>query len=288
MKYLQRYLCCAILIMTQLTIVVQAQNAKAMENTYIFTSDNLNQYTADVKAIYQVMGKYYEGVEKAKLEYLKEVFHPDWFMKDTDNKGEIKLNLEDKATFIERVRKHGPYKGYAQYRDMDNISFAHKHLALVRINKVPSQNTTSFFLIRTANGWKILDKLWVIGRKAHTKPEAQKPTNQNIEQMVKRFFEAKAGNDQKTLNDLLHKDWESKTINASQELRSMSRAEFLNGLSKSSYEDGNRFINIEAYHDKLAIVRIDQPEKNQITFLVVFKVAQQWKIVSQRVASKAK
>lgn len=79
--------------------------AQKMPAQFIFQPENHKKYAKDQSAIYQVMSKYYEAVERANIDLLKEVFHSDWFMRDTDTPKEATLNVENKATFIKRAEQ---------------------------------------------------------------------------------------------------------------------------------------------------------------------------------------
>ena len=257
----------------------------SLDSSFIFLPEALNQNTQDMSAIYAVMAKYYEGVEKARLDLLEEVFHAQWLMRDTDTPNQAHLNLEDKPAFIKRVRDHGPYPGYAQYRAIANVGRAYDDLAFVRVNKDPSRSATSFFLFKIDGKWKITDKVWLNPRDEHLQTPTQQSAFSQVRQLVENYYKGLAKADDVLIGRLLHEDWELKHLKNDGSLVIENKDDYIDRLSTKpaeEYIDHSQLLSIELYHDRLAIVRVDQPSKSIISYLTVFKVDGAWTIVSER------
>ncbi|MDN5202458.1 nuclear transport factor 2 family protein [Fulvivirgaceae bacterium BMA10] len=262
---------------------------KTMESSYIFQKEIQNKYLESLTGIYDVMGNYYQGVEKAELHLLKEVFHNEWLMKDTDNPGATTLNVEGKAAFLKRVADHGPYQDYAKERVIADIGFAYDDLCFVRVNKDPSRNSTSFFLFKIGDSWKIMDKIWVNPRKQHREPSQLKSSFAEVETLINNYYEALSRNDVNLLSVLIHEDWDLKYQDASGILQVVNKHDFLQTFRSDTHHqfmDFSQLPSIEIYHDQLAIARIDQPDKYETTYLVIFKVNGQWYVTNERRSSK--
>lgn len=262
---------------------------KAMKSPYIFTPEVHQQKAADIAAIYTTMAKYYEGVEKAETDLLDMVFHQEWLMKDTDNPEENVLNVEDKATFIKRVKNHGPYQGYAKERIFANVGIAYDNLAFIRVNKDLSRSSTCFFLFKIGGEWTIMDKFWRNRGKEVAPIPLVKDSYRTIEQLINDYYHALANTDEKRLRTLLHDAWDLKYVQRDGSLHVETKETFLQQLtarSKTDHLDYSQLLAIDLYHDGLAVVRIDQPSKSETTYLTIFKVGTNWNIVNERRAYK--
>lgn len=267
------------------SLIVLPLNAQKMTAPFIFQPENHKKYIEDQTAIYQVMSKYYEAVEKANITYLEEVFHPSWFMRDTDMPREATLNVENKPTFIKRVRDHGPYLNYAKDRVFAKLDLAYEHFAYIRINKDPSRSSTNFFLYRLAGNWTIMDKLWVPTRPVYSDIPPAKGSYAAIESLVQTYYTAVATANQVKLNQLLHDKWDLKSVRNDGTLQTISKSEYLDALEKEKdFVDYTQLLSIDIFHDKLAIIRVDQPTEQVSSFLSVFKVNGNWMIVNERKA----
>lgn len=276
-----------IFFFTSITNVLNAQNNLMTKPvSYIFTPEILQQNQEDLSAIYNCMAKYYEGVERAKSELLDEVFFEDWLMKDTDSPHAVHLNVEDKATFIKRVKDHGPYPGYAQERVIADIRLSYEKLAFIRVNKDPSRSSTSFFLFKVNGEWKIMDKIWLNTRKENSHYIPSKNSYATVESLIDNYFKALSNGDYVKLSDLLHQNWDLKYIDESNQLVIEKKEDFINRLSANSIEDHidySQLLSIDVYHDGLAVVRIDRPSQGETIYLTIFKVGgDAWKIVNER------
>lgn len=242
--------------------------------------------TTDIYNIYAILAKYYEGVDQAKINLLEEVFHSEWLMKDTDNPDAMLLNIEDKATFIDRVANHGPYQDYATDRAIVNISIAYDTLAFVQVNKNPSRNATCFSLFKINNEWKIMDKIWVNPIGTAMEVVSSKSYFEEIEKLVANYYKAISNTNANTLNEILHDAWEVKYLSENSTLQIESKKDFINRILKSEqkakFGDFKLLIHINIFHDRLAIVRVDQPDISKTTFFIIFKVAEIWKIGAER------
>ncbi|MEX0313851.1 MAG: nuclear transport factor 2 family protein [Allomuricauda sp.] len=268
------------------SIDAQAQPQAPNENldpNFIFHPNNLMRNSDDLSAIYGVMAQYYEGVELGKPDLLKTVFHTEWQMRDTGTPDEATLHIADKSNFVNMVRDHGPYPGYASERVFAHVGMANDNLAFIRINKAPSRSSTCFYLYKLNQGWTIMDKLWVPVREAADLP----PTSESyraVEMLLHTYFKALAVADTQVLSDMLHPDWDSKTIDSEGKLTTVSKTALLQN-PKTEQIDFTQLLSIDLYHDKLAIVRIDIPSQDSTSFITIFKIDGNWKITNERRAT---
>lgn len=259
-----------------------SDKTKNMRSPFIFDSNNLEQNTQDLSSIYTGMAKYYEAVEKANVVLLDEVFHDQWFMRDTDTPDEASLNVEGKQTFIKRVQDHGPYPGYASERAFATVSMANDDLAFVRINKAPSRSSTSFFFFKISESWKIVDKLWV-NVTDESSEIRRSETYVVVERLLHDYFAALKASDAQVLDKLLHEHWDLKHMADNGQLQSVSKQQYLKATeSNGDHIDYSQLLSIDVYHGKMAIARIDIPSETATSFLIFFKVGDQWQIVSER------
>ncbi|WP_420321610.1 nuclear transport factor 2 family protein [Flagellimonas sp.] len=246
---------------------------------YIFNQENLEGHAQDLSAIYDQMGKYYEGVERANISLLDEVFHKNWFMRDTDTPKEATLNVENKQKFIDRVRNHGPYLNYAKHRKFANTGLANGNLAFVRINK---KSATSFFLFKLDGKWILMDKLWAT-MESQSADQNRSLDFFSVDRLVTEYFEAVKNSDSKTLEAILHSNWDKKTINADNHFKITDKNQFLQNLP---VDKGNiphtKLMSMDLYHGKLAIVRVDFTDESSTSFFVCFKLNGQWTIAGER------
>ncbi len=249
---------------------------------FVFSKGEIIKNTNNYTDIHAVMAKYYEGVEKANLGLLGTVFHPDWLMKDTDTPNANYLNVEDKSTFIKRVQNHGPYNSYAQSRDVVNISIAYDELALVRVNKDPSRNSTIFFLFKIVGNWIIMDKVFMNPREEYNQAPAIRNSFNEIEQLIKKYYEAAALGNKETLSELLHEKWDLKYLTKEGKLYIENKDNFLTRVSANKYIDYSLLLSIEIYHDGLAVARMDMASFQKTDFIILLKINGIWKIVTER------
>ncbi len=261
----------------------QTHKATNIQSPFIFDNNNLEQNAKDLSAIYSQMGKYYEGVEKANTALLEEVFHENWFMRDTETPLEATLNVENKQKFIRRVSNHGPYPGYAKDRKFTTIGLANDNIAFVRINK---KSSTSFFLYKVDNEWIIIDKLWTPIPSANSS-ESQSSAYSQVEELLHGYFKALNHSNQESLNQILHKQWDRKIIDAKNKITIINKNTFLQNLKiNQNLTSYDQLRAIDVYHGKLAIVRIDFTKNLTTSFLFLFKVDGKWKIAGERTTIK--
>ncbi|TMU56625.1 nuclear transport factor 2 family protein [Flagellimonas algicola] len=260
----------------------QAPN-ETLDPSFIFHPDNLMRNSEDLSAIYGVMAQYYEGVELGKAELLNTVFHKEWQMRDTGTPNEATLHIADKNNFVNMVKDHGPYHGYASERVFAHVGMANDNLAFVRINKAPSRSSTCFYLYKLDEGWIIMDKLWVPVREAAN----LSPTSESyhaVEMLLHAYFKALSIADTQVLSEILHPEWDSITIDTEGKLTIVSKEGLLQN-PKTEHIDFTQLLSIDLYHDKLAIVRIDIPSQNSTSFITIFKLDGIWKITNERRAT---
>ncbi|MGX1928799.1 nuclear transport factor 2 family protein [Flagellimonas sp. 2504JD4-2] len=264
-----------------------SQSPNKQEDTdhppYIFNSDNLKQHSKNLSEIYNQMAKYYEGVEKANLDLLDEVFHKNWFMRDTDTPEEATLNIENKQKFIKRVRDHGPYPGYAKHRAFTTIGFANDNLAFVRINK---KSSTSFFLYKLNGEWMLMDKLWATMEPSSSGQRGSSNFSE-VDELMTNYFKAVSREDQEALDKMLHPNWDKKVITIENKIEIIRKSDFLENIGTASKNaDHTKLLSTDLYHQKLAIVRVDFPEDFTTSFLICFKINGQWTIAGERTTIK--
>ena len=261
----------------------QPLNAQTIPSPFIFNTEHQQEISTDISAIHHIMGQYYKGVEKANLDLLREVFHPTWFMRDTDTPEESYLNVESKKAFIKRVRDHGPYQNYARDRAFAGIDKAYDNLAFVRINKNPSRNSTGFFLFKLQGEWTITDKIFVNPRPQLEQVSPSGKSYAIVESLVHDYFQSLASADTIKLRGLLHEKWDLKYLDEAGSLQTLSKSEFLKRLpNNKAFYDHSQLMTIDMYHGKLALVRLDMPAQSMTSFFTLFKIAGTWKIVSER------
>ena len=250
---------------------------------YIFDKASLAQKSEDMKAIQSVMARYYEGVERAKGDLLEEVFHSAWYMRDNDSEDRIQHHGQNKRDFIDMVVKHGLYKGYAHARKIADLSFIYEHLAFVRVNKDPSRSSTSFFLYKIEGRWWLMDKLWVYPREVAEGLPTHQSSYQEVEKLIRQYYEAVSANDQNKLEKVLHESWDLKYLE-NRALSIMKRKEFLKTLDDSGGKtiDYSQLMSIDLYHDQLAIARLDLPQSGMTACLIMFKAENGWQIMAER------
>lgn len=254
-------------------------------NRLFYNQKNKERNLANYVAIYEVMAKYYQGVEEAKLGLLDAVFHSDWAMRDNDVPARNQINVEDKPTFIRRVRQHGPYQDYAADRVLTRIDVHQERWAFVQITKSTSGNATLFFLIKTGKGWIILDKIWVI-----TTAEALASNEENleypvIEKLLNAYQDGIQTQHDQYLQQVLDEKWDSKVLDGKGNLQQASRSSFFENLGQISLDlDEIKFINI--YQSSLAIVQLENHKTSFISFIVLFYLEGTWRIASERGLSK--
>ncbi|MGW9685316.1 nuclear transport factor 2 family protein [Flagellimonas sp. 2504JD1-5] len=262
----------------------QGEN-QTMQSAYIFDEAKLNQHSENLSAIYSVMSKYYKGVEYAKLNLLQEVFHSNWFMRDTDTPDEITLNVENKQKFIKRVHDHGPYPGYAKFREFASVGFANDNIAFVRINK---KSTTSFFLYKLNGEWMLMDKLWATMEKSNSN-QNRASDYVSVNQLVTQYFEAISNLDRDALNKLLHQNWDKKIIDNGNNMDIIQKNDLLKNLDPPLQDiNHTQLLSTDLYHGKLAIVRVDSPDKFTTSFFICFKINGKWIIAGERTSIKNK
>lgn len=262
---------------------IKDDEGKKKQSQYIFDSNNLKQNINDISSIYGILGMYYEGVERAKTSLLDKVFHPEWFMRDTDTPNEATLNVENKQEFMLRVDTHGLYPGYASDRTFSKIEMANNNLAYVKINKMPNKNSTVFFLFKEENEWIIMDKLWVNPQKPITTINHSKISS-TIEGVLRDYYTALSIVDKKKLHGLLHENWNIKQTDSQQNIKTISKQKFINQLEANTYH--SPLFSIDFYHEKLVVARADFQNESITTFITLFKIDGKWKITSERKSIK--
>ncbi len=252
-----------------------------MNNRLFYHEKNKQRNLATKAAIYEVMAKYYQGVEEANLNLLAEVFHPNWAMRDNDVPQRDQINVEDKPTFIQRVRLHGPYQDYAADRFMADLKWFDEGWAFVQITKTTSGNSTLFFLLETESDWLICDKIWV---NTSGDPKQDMDTiseYQVIENLLHTYQEAIDSSHDQYLQQLLDKRWNAKYWRGGQNLSESSRIDFFDALSETR-TDLSEIIAIQLFQSKLAIVQAEGQDRKFTAFFVLFYIEGSWKIACER------
>jgi|GEM_PF-3020861 len=260
-----------------LTLCICAQSASTSpSSTLVYDTQNQNARQQELNEIYFELGKYYQGVEEARLDLLAEVFHESWFMRDDDTE-EGQLNVESKSEFINRVRNHGSYPGYATHRIFATVSLVNENLAFVQVDKTTSGNSTNFFLIKQQEQWYLLDKLWVT---ASNQQAHQADAYTAISTLVQRYLQAVKDGDRHTLSQFMHHKWNLIQINTQGVLQKATLGEFFEGNASRYTNASTNSINI--FQNKLAIVRLDWDKKRQSSFLIFYKIKGQWLLACER------
>lgn len=252
-----------------------------MTPRFIFLPDIQRRHSEDAAAIHAVMARYYQGVEEARVDLLEEVFHAAWLMKDTDTPGAVTLNVEGKAAFIERVRGHGPYPGYAAGRRVVVVSNAHDRLACVRVDKTESGSSTVFVLVKIEGVWTILDKIWVNPRPAADALRPIAPVLEAVSSCLDGYFRALAAEDRGATEALLHELWEVKSVGGG--IICQDRKQILEGrLAPAAPADPSQLVSIDVFQETMAVIRIDVPAREETRFMVLLRVGDRWQFVLER------
>ncbi len=257
-----------------------------MTQPFIFLPAIQRVHSEDAAAIHAVMARYYQGVEEARVDLLEEVFHPAWLMKDTDTPGAATLNVENKAAFIERVRGHGPYPGYAAGRRVVTVSAAHDRLATVRVDKNESCSSTVFMLCKVGGTWSIMDKSWV---PPGSVAEVSRPIGPGLVAVPSRvddYFRATGGADRPSLETLLHERWEMKSIGGDGILVHNLEQVLDGRIEPSDSADPSQLVSIEIFQEKMAVIRVDLPAREETRFMVMLRVGDPWQFVLERRSRK--
>ena len=249
---------------------------------FIFEPDIQRIHSEDAAAIHAVMARYYQGVEEARADLLDEVFHPDWLMKDTDTPGAAALNVEGKAAFIDRVRGHGPYPGYAAGRRVVTVSGAHDRLACVRVDKTESRSSTVFIFFKVGGVWAIMDKIWVHPRPTGDNPTPIAPALTAVATRIDDCFRALASADGGALEALFHERWEMKSLGGGG-ITEYGRAHLLDErFELAGHADHSQLASIDVFQGNMAVIRIDLPAREETRFMIMLRVGDLWQFVLER------
>ncbi len=252
----------ACLIILVCSISTHLFGQQAGDKAFIFDPSILQKRNATSEQIIAVMASYYEGVEYSNEEKLEASFHSSWQMRDNDGTGNNFVHIEDKPTFIKRVKDHGNYENYANQREIGALEVIHDQLAFVRVDKTPSRNATLFFLAKVDDVWMIIDKLWVLQEeKSSALPSSE------LLASIQNFYDGQATD----------KDFDSKLlVNNSYEIAPASQL--------VDYQI--KLVSILGVYDRLAIVRTDYPTMNTTAYVVLFRLNSGWKIACERISKK--
>ena len=256
-------------------------NPQDMYNRLFYHEEKKQKYLDTQVAIYEVMAKYYQAVEEARLALLEEVFHPTWAMRDNDVPDRDQINLEDKPTFIQRVRQHGPYSNYAADRVLANLKLLAEGWAFVQITKTTSGNSTLFFLTEIEGTWMIVDKIWV-----NTAGDAMEEMDQVaeyrvLENLLHTYQDAINSSHDQYLEQLLDQRWNAKYWGAQSTLADKSRSAFFNELLEAKLEL-SEILSINLFQTKLAVVQAECQQDNFTSFYVLFYIEGSWKMACER------
>ena len=232
------------------------------DKAFIFDPSITQKYSTSINEIISVMASYYEGVEYSDEEKLNAAFHSSWQMRDNDGTDNKFIHIEDKSTFIKRVKDHGNYEGYASQRKIVAIEVIHDQLAFVRIDKSPSRSATLFFLAKIDNVWIIIDKLWVY-QEENFNPL---PSNKLLSS-IKSFYEGQT----------IDKDFDSKLL---------SDNSYEIALESKLADHEIKLVSILGVYDRLAVVRTDYPALNTTAYIVLFRLDTGWKVSCERISKK--
>ena len=236
---------------------------KATIDEFIFDSSITEQYGSSFDEIISVMANYYKGVENSDEELLNGAFHSEWHMRDNDGTNNQSIHIEDKPTFISRVKHHGDYKDYANHRKIAAIEVVHDQLAFVRIDKAPTRSATLFFLAKIDKVWGIIDKLWVY------QEENYKPLPSNELLSTIENFYANMQPIDKEFDSMLFSN------NAYQTFQKSKLA-----------DDKIKLVSTLGVYDRLAVVRTDYPILKTTAFLVLFRLDSGWKVACERISTR--
>ena len=232
------------------------------DKEFIFDSSITQQYGNSFKDIISVMADYYQGVEYADGEKLDKSFHTSWYMRDNDGTENMFIHLEDKPTFIKRVIDHGNYEGYASHRKIGAIEVIHDQLAFVRIDKAPTRSATLFFLAQIDGEWKIIDKLWVYQEEDYQ----PLPSNDLLSSI-----------ENASLDQNLDSGFDSKLLSGNG---------YKVATASQIVDHEIKLVSILSVYDRLAIVRTDYPALNTTGYLVLFRLAEGWKVACERISKR--
>lgn len=252
-----------------------------MNNRLFYNEKNKQKNLATKAAIYEVMAKYYQGVEEAKLNLLADVFHPSWAMRDNDVSQRDQINVEDKPTFIQRVRLHGPYKDYAADRFMADLNWFGEGWAFVQITKTTSGNSTLFFLLETEGGWLIIDKIWI---NTAGDPEVDMDSISEyrvIENLLHTYQDAIDSAHDQYLQQILDKEWDAKYLGEGKSLSEYTRTHFFKELALTK-SDLSEITAIKLFQSKLAIAQASGQDGTFTSFFVLFYIEESWKMACER------
>lgn len=252
-----------------------------MNNRLFYHEENKRKNLATQAAIYEVMAKYYQAVEEARIELLEEVFHSTWAMRDNDVPSRDQINVEDKPTFIKRVRQHGPYLNYGADRVLADLKLLGEGWAFVQITKTTSGNSTLFFLAEMAGTWMILDKIWV-NTAGDARAEMDKVAEYKVlENLLHTYQDAINSSHDQYLEQLLDQRWNVKYWVAPSTLADKSRPAFFNELLEAKLEL-SAIISISLFQTKLAMVQAESQQDNFTSFFVLFYIEGSWKMACER------
>lgn len=252
-----------------------------MNNRLFYDLKNKERILAKQAAIYQVMAKYYQGVEEAKLGLLQAVFHPGWAMRDNDVPKRDHINVEDKPTFIQRVRNHGPYNNYAADRALNALNTLEEGWAFVQITKTTSGNSTLFFLAETKTGWLIMDKIWINTAGDPMEDLDAIAEYKVLESLLHTYQDAIKSTHDQYLEQVLDRQWNAKSWHDGQTLSVKSRADFLTELHQTKLEL-SEITSINLFQSKLAIIQTKSQKENSTIFFVLYNIQGTWKIACER------
>ncbi|MBX2877653.1 MAG: nuclear transport factor 2 family protein [Saprospiraceae bacterium] len=251
-------------------------------NSRLFYHEKIKQRNlAKQAAIYEVMAKYYQGVEEAQLDLLQDVFHKTWAMRDNDVPKRDRINVEDKPTFIQRVRNHGPYKNYAADRVLADLKVLAEGWAFVQIIKTTSGNSTLFFLVETKTGWLILDKIWINTEGEPAEDLDTVAEYKVLENLLHTYQDAIKSTHDQYLGQLLDPEWNAKFWDAQGSLVLESRPDFFINLPQADLEL-SEIKSINLFQSKLAILQASRQKEEGTVFFVLFNIEGTWKIACER------
>ena len=251
---------CLFLLFCLLATQLPAQQEP--DKAFIFDPSITQNYHESFNAILGVMASYYEGVEYSNEKKLQAAFHSSWHMRDNDGTQNTFIHIEDKPTFIKRVKDHGNYKDYASQRKIGALEVIHDQLAFVRIDKSPSKNVTLFFLAKIDGAWKIIDKLWV-----YPEDNYNPLFSNELLTCLQSFYDGHTPEN----------DFDSKVLsNTSFEITQTSKLK----------DHEIKLVSVLSVYDRMAVVRTDYPAINTTAYIVLFRLDSGWKVAGERISKK--
>lgn len=251
---------CLFILVCGISVHLYAQQMG--DKAFIFDPSIIQQYGTSINGIISVMANYYEGVEYSDAEKLDASFHSSWLMRDNDGTDNDFIHIEDKETFIERVKNHGAYEDYASQRKIGAIEVIHDQLAFVRIDKAPTRSATLFFLAKIASHWAIIDKLWV-----YQEEQYDPLPSEGLLLTVQNFYNGFATDDH----------FDSKVLSA----------DLYKVYQESKLIDNDiKLISILGVYDRLAVIRTDYPALNTTAYMVLFRLNTGWSVACERISRK--